>query len=125
MRLRDGNGGKRQIHASVYHARFSPDGQRLAYTTTDCELRVEDPEGRRLHTVRGAYNPHWKKDGSVLTFEKVPAGHDVHLPGALHLAKLDAASGRLDLLILIRFQDEIKRGSVSAWQDHAGWILRW
>ena len=103
--LRDGNGGERQIHTSVYRACFSPDGQTLAYTTSDCELRVEDPEGRRLHTVSGAYNPHWKKDGSALTFEKVPAGRDAHLPETLHLAKLDAASGKVDLLTDGTFDD--------------------
>lgn len=103
--LRDSNGGERQIHASVYCARFSPDGRTLAYTTSDLELRVEDADGRRLDTVRGAYNPHWKKDGSSLVFEKAPAGRDAHLPQTLHLAKLDLASGRLDLLTDGTFDD--------------------
>jgi WD40 repeat protein len=103
--LGDGNGGERQIHASVYCARFSPDGQTLAYTTSDCELRIEEPEGRRLHTVRGAYNPNWKSDGRTVLFEKVPAGGNFHLPETLHLAKLDVATGKVNLLTDGRFDD--------------------
>jgi Tol biopolymer transport system component len=103
--LRDGNGGERQVHASVYRACFSPDGRTLAYTTSDCELRIEEPEGRRLHTVRGAYNLNWKSDGRTVLFEKVPAGRNLHLPETLHLATLDLATGKVDLLTDGRFDD--------------------
>jgi WD40 repeat protein len=103
--LRDNSSGEQQIHASVYLARFSPDGQTLAYTTSDCELRIEEREGPRLHTVRGACNPNWKSDGRTVVFEKVPAGRNLHLPETLHLAKLDVATGKVDLLTDGRFDD--------------------
>ena len=102
--LRDDIGAERQIHASVYCARFSPDGQTLAYTTSDCELHIEEHEGTQLHTVRGGCNPHWKSDGRTVLFEKV-TGRNVHLPETLQLAKLDVATGKVDLLTDGRFDD--------------------
>lgn len=103
--LRDGNGGERQIHPSVYRARFSPDGLTLAYSTSDCELRIEGPKAAILHTLRGAYNPHWKVDGRTVVFEKAPDGRNLHLPETLYLAKLDVATGKVDLLTDGAFDD--------------------
>ena len=102
---RDDQGIERQLDASVYRARFAADGQTLAYTTSDCELRIEDPQGKRLRTISGAYNPSWKNDGRAVLFEKISAGRQLHMPETLRLAKLDVASGKVDLLTDGSFDD--------------------
>lgn len=103
--VRDAAGVERLVHESVYSAKFSPDGQRVAYTTSGVELRVEDLQGNKLTEVAGGYSPQWKPDGSAIVFAKVPEGRDLHLPGALHLATLDPASGRVNLLTDGQFDD--------------------
>jgi len=103
--LRHASGAERLVSASVFSAKFSPDGRRIAYTTSDVTLRVEDLQGNKLAAVEGGYSPQWKPDGSAIVFAKVPEGRDVHLPGALHLATLDPASGEVNLLTDGRFDD--------------------
>src|ERR1051325_1854835 len=60
--VRAGAGADRLIHSSVLSARFSPEGQRVAYTTTDRALLIEDLQGNKLAEVAGAYSPQWKPD---------------------------------------------------------------
>ena len=103
--VRDASGAERLANASVFSARFSPDGQRLAFTTSGCTLRVEDLRGNKLAEVEGGYAPQWKPDGSAVVFAKVPEGRNVYLPGTLHLATLDLASGKVALLTDGRFDD--------------------
>jgi hypothetical protein len=103
--VRDASGSQRLINPSVFSARFSPHGQRLAYTTSECALHVEDLQGNKLVEVTGAYSPRWKPDGTAIVFAKVPDGRDVHLPGTLSLATLDPASGNVALLTDGQFDD--------------------
>ncbi len=103
--LRNESGAERLVHPSVYRAKFSPDGAGLAYTTTDCELKVEDLNGRKLAGVERAYNPSWRRDGRSIVFEKIPEGHNAHLPETLHLAKMDVATGQVELLTDGSFDD--------------------
>jgi Tol biopolymer transport system component len=103
--VRAGAGADRLIHSSVLSARFSPEGQRVAYTTTDRALLIEDLQGNKLAEVAGAYSPQWKPDGSAIVFAKVPEGRNVNMPGSLHLATLDPASGKVELLTDGQFDD--------------------
>ncbi len=96
--VQDGQGNDRLIAKSVYRAKFSPDGQSIAYTTSDCILRVEDLQGNKTAEVQGAYEPNWKPDGTEVVFSKVPVGRDVHQPETFHLATLNPATGKYDLL---------------------------
>lgn len=103
--LQNGSGAERQVHASVFRAKFSPDAKRVAYTTTDCELFLEDLHGKKLKQISRAYNPSWKRDGSAILFEKVPDGRKVHYPETLHLARFDLKSGKEELLTDGQFDD--------------------
>ncbi|MCX8092343.1 MAG: hypothetical protein N3I86_15645 [Verrucomicrobiae bacterium] len=103
--LAEAQGPVRLIHPSAWRARFAPDGQRVAYTTSAGQLRVEDLQGRRYREVPGAYNPAWRADGRQIVFEKVPSGRPVHLPETLHLAVLDVDSGGVALLTDGDFDD--------------------
>ena len=103
--LHNGTDVERQIHSSVFRAKFSPDGQCVAYTTTDCDLLIEDLDGKKLKQISRAYNPSWKRDGSSILFEKVPDGRNVHYPETLHLARLDLKSGKEELLTDGKFDD--------------------
>jgi Tol biopolymer transport system component len=103
--VRDASGTERLVNASVFSARFSPDGQQIAYTTSDGTLRVEDLQGNKLAEVAGGYSPQWKSDGSAIVFAKVPEGRNVYLPETLHLATLDPVSGKMGLLTDGRFDD--------------------
>jgi Tol biopolymer transport system component len=103
--LRDESGAERLIHPSVYRARFSPDGRRIAYTTSDSVLRIEDLSGRKHLEIDRAYNPRWRSDGREILFEKVPEGRPTHIPETLHIARLNVESGKVDLLTDGTFDD--------------------
>jgi len=102
---RNADGTERLVNASVVSAKFSPDGQRIAYTTSGCTLQVEDLQGNQLSQVEGGYCAQWKPDGSTIVFSKVPEGRDVYAPETFHLATLDPASGKVTLLTDGRFDD--------------------
>ena len=93
--LRDENGNERLISDSVYRAKFSPDGTKIAYTTSDAVLHVESVSGDKITDVKGAYDPDWKPDSSSVAFAKVPEGLPDHMPGALKLAVVDVNSGKI------------------------------
>jgi Tol biopolymer transport system component len=103
--IRDASGAERLAHPSVFTAKFSPDGQRIAFATSECVLRVEDLQGNKLAEVEGAYMPQWKPDGNVIVFSKVPEGRHVYHPETFHLATLDPVSGQVNLLTDGRFDD--------------------
>jgi WD40 repeat protein len=102
---RDAAGNERLVHDSVYSAKFSPDGERIAYTTSDVTMRVEDLQGNKLAEVEGASSPQWKPDGSEIAIAKVPEGHDLHLPGTLHIATVDPVTGKVKLITNGQFDD--------------------
>ncbi len=103
--LRAESGDERLLTKSGFRAKFSPDAQRIAYTTTDCILHVEDPDGKKILETERAYNPSWKHDGAEIVFEQVPAGRKVHYPETLRLAKLNVASGEITPLTDGAFDD--------------------
>ena len=94
--IRDASGNDRLVDPSVYHARFSPDGTKIAYATSDCVMRVEDLQGKRLFEVPRAYEPTWSPDGKTIAFADVPEGREVHQPGTTRLALCDSASGKIN-----------------------------
>jgi Tol biopolymer transport system component len=103
--LRDDTGTERLVDSRAFRGKFAPDGQRLAYTSTDCVLHVQDLAGKKLLEVSRAYNPSWRQDGAFLLFEKVPAGRNPHYPETLHLARVDVATGKEELLTDGAFDD--------------------
>jgi Tol biopolymer transport system component len=103
--LQDASGNERLISKSVYRAKFSPDGSKIAFTTSDCILHVQDLEGGQLGEVAGVYGANWKPDGSAVVFSKVGEGQDVHRPGTRQLAALDLATGLVKTLTDGRFDD--------------------
>lgn len=103
--VKDEFGNERLVDRSVYRARFSPDGSKIAYATSDATLRVEDLAGTKLAEVEGAYEPSWKPDSSSLVFSKVPPGLPNHQPGAFQLATLNPTSGEMEILTDGQFDD--------------------
>ncbi len=103
--LHDANGKDRLISESVYRAKFSPDGTKIAYTTSDAVLHVEDLAGGELLKIKGAYDPDWKSDSSSVAFAKVPEGLPDHMPGALKVAIAEVNSGKIKELTDGTFDD--------------------
>lgn len=103
--LQDESGNDRLINGSVTRAKFSPEGNQIAFTTTDCVLHVEDLNGNQLAEVTGVYGQSWKPDGSAVIFSKVGEGQDPHRPGTRQLAALNVATGEIETLTDGRFDD--------------------
>ena len=103
--IMDEEGHERLVDSSVYRAKFSPDGSKLAYTTSEATLRVEDLQGNRSIDLNGAYDPNWSPDGSSVIFAKVPPGRPNMLPGVLQLAVVDPATGKVTTLTDGNFDD--------------------
>lgn len=101
----DENGHERLVDPSVYRAKFSPDGSRIAYSTSDAALRVEDLQGNRTAEIDGGYDPNWSPDGKTVVFAKVPPGRPNIMPGVLQLAVVDAQSGKVNTITDGRFDD--------------------
>ena len=117
--LQDESGKEHLVNASVNQAKFSPDGSKIAYATSDGNLHIEDLQGGKLAEVQGAYSPNWKPDGSAVVFSKVPEGQDVHqLGGGAHLAALDLATSKVNLLTDGRFND-----SLPEFNPSSDWII--
>lgn len=96
--IQNENGEERLVDQSVYRARFSPDGTKIAYATSECVMHIEDLQGRQLAKIDRAYEPSWKPDGSGVVFAQVPNDRDIHLPGVLHISTLDLATGEVQQL---------------------------
>lgn len=103
--VQDETGSDRLINDSVYRAKFSPDGTKVAFTTSDCVLHVENVQGGELAKVEGVYGANWKSDGSAVIFAKVGEGLDPHQPGARQLTALDLVTGQSRLLTQGGFDD--------------------
>jgi dipeptidyl aminopeptidase/acylaminoacyl peptidase len=101
----DENGHERLVDSSVYRAKFSPDGNKIAYATSEAMLRVEDLQGKRTADVNGGYDPNWSPDGKSVVFAKVPPGKPNIMPGTLQLALVDAESGGIKTITDGRFDD--------------------
>jgi TolB protein len=91
--IQDSNGEERLVHESVTRARFSPDGTRIAFTTSDAELHVEDLSGNSIANVAGVYGPSWSPDGTAVIYAKVGEGEDPHRPGTRRLTTLHLGIG--------------------------------
>ena len=103
--IQDENGHERLVDQSVYRAKFSPDGNKIAYGTSDATLRVEDLQGNRTAEINGGYDPNWSPDGNSVVFAKVPPGRPNIMPGALQLATVDPNSGKVQTLTDGNFDD--------------------
>lgn len=93
--IQDENGNERLIAEDVYRAQFSPDGNKIAYTTSDCVLHVEDIAGGKVAKVERAYEPNWRSDSDALVFAQVPEGRSLHIPEVLGLSVFDLNSGQI------------------------------
>ncbi len=104
--LQDEDGKERLLAESVTRAKFSPDGSKIAYTTSDCVLHVDNVQGGdSLAKVQGVYGANWRPDGSAVVFSKVGEGQDPHQPGTRQLTALDLASGQVKALTDGHFDD--------------------
>ncbi len=103
--LQDESGNDRLLDGSVTRAKFSPDGNRIAFTTSDGVLHVQDLEGNRLAEVAGVYGPSWKPDSSTVIFSKVGEGQDPHKPGTRQLTAINIVTGKMESLTDGQFDD--------------------
>jgi hypothetical protein len=103
--LQDESGNERLLASSVYRAKFSPDGNKIAYTTSDCVMHVQDLNGSNIAEVAGVYGQSWKPDGKEVIFAKVGEGKDPHRPGTRQLTSLDVTTGKLKTLTDGKFDD--------------------
>jgi hypothetical protein len=104
--VQDEDGKERLINGSVTRAKFSPDANKIAYTTSDCLLHVEDLHGGgALATVEGVYGASWRPDGNAVVFSKVGEGQDLHQAGTRQLTAIDLATREMKPLSDGRFDD--------------------
>jgi hypothetical protein len=104
--LLDHAGNERFINPSVLHARMSVDGSKIAYSTSEAILQVEDKAGAELAEVEGVYEPVWRKENEVV-FLMVPEGHKVWPPDALSIATLDVSTKAVTVVTDGRFDDVV------------------
>ena len=103
--LQDESGNDRLVNESVTRAKFSPDGSKIAFTTRDGVLHVEDLGGDKLAEIAGVYGPSWKPDSTAVIFSKVGEGQDPLRPGTRQLRALNIATGKVEALTDGRFDD--------------------
>ncbi len=103
--FQDASGEERLIHGSVTRAKFSPDGSKVAFTTSDGDLHVEDVQGGKLAKVPGVYGPSWNPDGTAVIYSKVGDGQDVHRPGTRSVTSMNIMTGEVKSLTDGRFDD--------------------
>jgi hypothetical protein len=92
--FRNANGKDRLIARNVVRAKFSPDGKKIAYSTSDYELRVETIEGEFLAELPRACDPAWRSDSSAITFSAMA---DPDYPELKQGATYQLDSGRVTL----------------------------
>lgn len=90
--LQENDGNQRWIAGAVTWARFSPDGSRIAYLTTNREMLIETLSGNSLARIPNVADPHWSVDSSTLTFLAVPSSD---YPELRQEVVYDIASGRI------------------------------
>ena len=100
-------GHEKFIARSAFRAKFSPDGSKIAYTSSDCVLHVIDLEGKELATTDRAYEPNWSQDGKLIVFEHVPEGREEYPAEAFQLARFFWQDGKIDIVDDGRFDDVI------------------
>jgi hypothetical protein len=71
--LRNREGKERFIAAEVTSAKFSPDGEKIAYCTRGHELFIETVKGQRLAQIPRASEPNWRADSVTLSFLATPS----------------------------------------------------
>ncbi len=92
--IQDESGKERLLSDDVYRAKFSPDGTKIAYTTSDCVMHIEDLNGNKVGEIQRAYEPNWSPDGGAVVYAAVPDGRPVHIPEVLGLSVYDVATGQ-------------------------------
>ncbi|MFN7137776.1 MAG: hypothetical protein ACK4UN_00390 [Limisphaerales bacterium] len=96
--IQDESGKERLISDDVYRAKFSPDGKKIAYTTSECVLHIEDLAGNKIAQVERAYEPNWRSDSGAVVYASVPEGRHVHMPEVLGLSVYDLSQGQVKTL---------------------------
>jgi Tol biopolymer transport system component len=97
--------GERKVGSNVVRAKLSPAGNEILQVTAEGAVKVTDLYGGTAIEVKGGHDANWKPDGKKIVFAKVPQGRNIHMPGTLELARLDRASGKVELLTAGEFDD--------------------
>lgn len=118
MWITDEFGNERLVHESVFRARFSPDGSKVAFTTSDCVLHVETLKGDQLASVEKAFDPYWRQDGKEILFVKVPAEVELWPAEVMNLATLDYNTGETKLLTEGAYDD-----CLPSFSSSGKWVL--
>jgi Tol biopolymer transport system component len=92
--IQDANGNERLIAENVYRAKFSPDGNKIAYTTADVVMFIEDLAGNKVAEVPRAYEPNWHPNSSSVVYARVPEDRPVHIPEVLGISTYDITTGQ-------------------------------
>ena len=103
--VQDESGNERRVAENVYRAKFSPDGTKIAYTTSDAVLHVEGVDGQKIIDVQRVYEPNWNADGTKLVYASVPDDRPINYPEVLGLTTLDLATGKTTQLTDGTFDD--------------------
>lgn len=98
MWLTDEAGHERLIHPSVRRACFSPDGSKIAFTTTDFDLHVETVAGEHVATLPRAYDPSWRQDGNEIAVALASEGNELNQPDEMRIGLWDYQNDKLQTL---------------------------
>lgn len=83
---------ERFVAEDVTGAKFSPDGRKFAYATSNCEVFVETLAGERLAEIPRASEPFWGVESKTLNFVVIPSPE---YPELQQQAVYDLNSGRV------------------------------
>lgn len=91
--LQDEDGTERVLAESVVRAKFSPDGSKVAYTTSDATLHVETLTGEKITKIDRAYDPDFRPDSAAVVYSQGPEGTPANMPETLKISTVDLATG--------------------------------
>lgn len=97
--LMDEAGAVREVNPQVLDGKISPDGTKIAYTTTDHILTVEESDGKQVATAEGAFELTWTPDSQAVIFLKVRDGYATTHPDAMELSKLVLQDKKVETMV--------------------------
>lgn len=95
----DDSGTGRQVHSHVLDAKLSRDGTKLAYTTADRSLVVEDISGSKLASAPAVNDFTWAPDHGAVFFTRMQENAQGASLNAQELARLNLASKSIEVVV--------------------------